>query len=236
MADGSTNDQGHPTDGINPDDLASMSEGELRKAYQGAVTRMHEATQASSQALRTVEDLRLNNDDLRQRLDTVQHEVAQRAQPNIFDDEEFMDKVRADPTEALRFMGDQFGDLRKELAEVLKEHHRRVSSDIQAISPEFLQRRDEISDLRKKLGESYTDEQLLEIANAMPARESSPKKDRVMTAATGDRAAVTSKVESLPGDLEEVKKSQLFSDVFGDELDDLDRELSRIGGDDNKRG
>ena len=103
-----------------------MSEEEVRSGYSGALKKMHEATQTASQALRASDDLRTTNDDLRGRLGEVEKQVTDAQKKSIFDDEEFMESVRNDPAEGVKFYVQQNSLLRAEIAEILKEHTRRV--------------------------------------------------------------------------------------------------------------
>jgi hypothetical protein len=216
MPDGSTVFGSQAPEGLTDKDEASTTESEA-----AAVRRMHEATQKESQALR-------DNEMLRKELDEVKQQAAIPPETDPFDDEEFLEGIRDDPSKIGEYVKSEVQRVRGDFANVLKSLVSEVRGEIQSVSPEYVRYQPLIEELRKEQWtQGFSDDQLMAVAKRDDAMTTTKRKSRVVTAPTGNRSSVMPGTEEVipVDDMDAVKKSEAFTEMWGEEIDDLQTRL-----------
>jgi len=175
-----------------------------KEQYDASVSRMNEATREAADTKKVVAEL--------------QAQVAEISNPKEDPfSEEALESFREDPAKLAFLLKDQDQLVRGQFASLIETMQNDFASQLSSVLPENQGYAEEINGLRERLGGGFSDEQLLKVAKAS-------SKKRPPGRPTGGGSSQADETNGEP----DIRETQLFKDIFGKTLDNLDKKKEAL--------
>ena len=218
MADsGSTQLSSQAQEGLNDGEEASQSDNE-----KAAVQRMHLATQEAADSRRQLDEMRQENELLTQQLQNP-------PEKDLLEDESYLESIRDDPANIKELINQREARLRTQFADTIGAVVDDVHGKIDNVDPERIQFSADLEEARKEdWSDGLNDESVIKVLKRDKEKGFVKKHNRIPGKPTGERSSASREEELPTGDIDAMKRTGAYAEMWGEEIADLDRKLERL--------